>query len=202
MGFSGLSFGFWRVMEIITLIPTLGMLAWFVHQYDVTNRLTPRSILVMFIVSVLAAAWAIGTLFLYSRAKHSAKFVAFVDLLFVGAFIGAVYELRGVSNADCTHFERSSYSGSLGDAITISGNVWRPRTNKTCAMLKASFAFGIMNCIFFFLTFIFALLVHRNYEGKREKVVVKRTTSHVSRHGHRSRSPRHSHHSSRRSHYV
>lgn len=30
MSISGLSFIFWRVFEIITLIPTLGMLAWFV----------------------------------------------------------------------------------------------------------------------------------------------------------------------------
>lgn len=56
------------------------------------------------------------------------------------------------------------------------------------------------NCIFFFLTFLLALLIERKYE-KRDRTVVKRETYHSSRHGHRS--PRRSHHSSRRSsHYV
>ncbi|KAF2791114.1 hypothetical protein K505DRAFT_281363 [Melanomma pulvis-pyrius CBS 109.77] len=205
MSFSGFSFILWRMLEIITLIPTLGMLAWFVHFYDSSNQRTPTEILVLFIVSVLGAAWAIGTLFLYTRAKHSAGFVAFVDLLFVGAFIGAVVTLRDMAKADCTSWDRTGvYNVDLG-IVTVSGNKWGLHTNKLCAMLKACFAFGIMNCIFFFITFVLALLVHRHHES-RDRVVVKRETSHVSRHGHRShrsRSPRHSHHSRRTSsHYV
>jgi hypothetical protein len=144
MSIAGLSFIFWRVMEIITLIPTLGMLAWFVSWYDERNVLTPRSILVLFVVSVLGAAWALGTLFLYARARHSANFVAFVDLLFVGAFIGAVYALRGITNADCSNWSANgSYSADLG-LFTISGNRYGWNIDRQCAMLKASFAFGIM----------------------------------------------------------
>lgn len=197
MGIAGFSFVFWRIMQILTLIPTLGMLAWFVSLYDQVQALTPRFILILFIVSVLGAAWAIGTLFLYSRAKHSASFVAFIDLLFVGAFIGAVYELRRVTDWDCTNFEQSGqWQGSFA-IFGVSVNRYSVNVDKSCAMLKACFAFGIMNCIFFFLTFIFALLVHRHYDN-RDRVVVKRET-HYSRHGHRShrsRSPRHSSHRS------
>ncbi|KAF1958702.1 hypothetical protein CC80DRAFT_407734 [Byssothecium circinans] len=202
MSFSGFCFVFWRIMEILTLIPTLGMLAYFVDFYNDRNALTPQSILVLFIVSVLGAAWALGTLFLYSRAKHSAGFVAFVDLLFVGAFIGAVWCLRGIAKANCSNWSRNnSYDVNLG-IFTAQGSFLGVDIDKECAMLKASFAFGIMNCIFFFLTMIFALLVHHHYG---DRVVVKRET-HYSRHGHRShrsRSPRHSHvsHHSRRS-YV
>lgn len=144
MTFSGFSFCMWRILQILTLIPTLGMLAYFVDFYTDRNVLTPRDILILFIVSTLGAAWTIGTLFLYARAKHSAKFVAFVDLLFVGAFIGAVYEMRGIAKADCSKFERSNYSVNLGDWVGISGNAPKLVTNKECAMLKASFAFGIM----------------------------------------------------------
>jgi hypothetical protein len=144
MSIAGLSFIFWRIMEIITLIPTLGMLAWFVSWYDERNQLTPRSILVLFVVSVLGAAWALGTLFLYARARHSANFVAFVDILFVGAFIGAVYALRGITNADCSNWSSNgSYSAALG-LFTISGNRYGWNIDRQCAMLKASFAFGIM----------------------------------------------------------
>ena len=56
------------------------MLSWFVDYFKDLNRLTPDEILVLFIVSVIAVVWAIGTLFLYARAKHSAGFVAFVSL--------------------------------------------------------------------------------------------------------------------------
>jgi hypothetical protein len=144
MSFAGISFIFWRIMQIITLIPTLGMLAWFVQWYDERNFLTPRSILVLFIVSVLGAAWAMGTLFLYARARHSANFVAFIDILFVGAFIGAVYALRAISDADCSSWSNNgSYNADLG-LFTISGNRYGLNIDRQCAMLKASFAFGIM----------------------------------------------------------
>ncbi|KAF2709845.1 hypothetical protein K504DRAFT_407449 [Pleomassaria siparia CBS 279.74] len=204
MSFSGFSFILWRLLEIVTLIPTLGMLAWFVHIYDSVGERTPDMYLVLFIVSVLAAAWAIGTLFLYTRAKHSASFVALVDLLFVGAFIGAVYALRSIASADCTNWQRSGrWTTDIG-SLSISGNGYQLSTNKSCAMAKACFAFGIMNCIFFFITFLLALLVHRH--SSRDRVVKVRETTHVSRHSHRnhrSRSPRHSHHSRRTSsHYV
>lgn len=195
-------------MEFITLIPTLGMLAYFVHAFTVSNSLTPNSILVLFIVSVLASAWVIATIVSYARARHSAAFVAFVDLCFVGAFIAGVYELRGITNQSCANFTTGSFYFSLGPLGYIgqsSGNKWAFDTNKNCAMLKASFAFGIMNCIFFALTFFFALFITRHYRNDRDRVVVKRESTHVSRHSHRghsSRSPRRSHQSSRRSNYV
>lgn len=200
MGFSGFSFGFWRVFQIITLIPIVGMLSYFVHGYTELNSLTPNHTLVLFIVSVLALAWTVGTLFLYSRARHSAKFVAFVDLLFIGALIAGVYYMRGIAKANCTRFERSGFFLDLG-VFAIQGNGYSADTDKNCAMYKASWAFAIMNILFFALTFFFALLVHRNH--RKDEHVVKRETTHVTRHSHRSsRSPRRSHHSSRRSYHV
>ena len=94
MSISGLSFVFWRIFQIVTLIPTLGMLAWFVDGFNKANQLTPTSILVLFIVSVLALAWAIFTLFSYHRSSTNARFLALIDLAFVGAFIAAVYFLK------------------------------------------------------------------------------------------------------------
>ena len=155
----GLFFAWWRFCEIVTLIPIVGMLAWFVHGFTKNNELTPTFILVLFIVSTLALAWAIGTLILYSRARHSGRFVAFVDLLFVGAFIAGVYELRGITKSDCGHFGSTNDSIflDLGPFGYVGGQVHNPLSyhlNKTCAMLKASFALGIMNTIFFFITFV------------------------------------------------
>lgn len=61
-------------------IPTMGMLAYFVNGYVNANQLTPNYILILFIVSVLALAWAIFTLFSYHRSSSNALFVAIIDL--------------------------------------------------------------------------------------------------------------------------
>ncbi|KAI9841342.1 MAG: hypothetical protein M1837_000775 [Sclerophora amabilis] len=195
MVLSGAFFSFFRLSQIVTLIPTLGMLAYFVNGYVTSNVLTPNYILILFIISVLGAAWAIFTLFSYSHTKRSALGVALVDLGIMGVLIAAVYELRGIASADCTSFTESRGSfyfdlGVFGDFGAQYGSKWALNTNKTCAMLKASFAFGIMNIIFFFMTAIFAGFIHRHH---RDRVV---SESHSRRHSHR-RSSRGSH-SSRR----
>jgi hypothetical protein len=122
------------------------------------NQLTPVFVLVLFIVATLALAWAAGTLFLYFRARSSGAFVAFVDLLFVGAFIAAVYELRGITKANCGNFatNNSIYLnlGPFGYVGRQTGNHLADNLHKNCSMLKASFAFGIMNTIFFFFTMV------------------------------------------------
>ncbi|KAL9109249.1 MAG: hypothetical protein Q9227_006004 [Pyrenula ochraceoflavens] len=110
----GLLFRLVRLAEIITLIPVIGMLAWFVNGFQNANQLTPASILTLFIVSILACAWAIATLFRMSSVRRSAIFVAFIDLCFVGAFIAADYELRSIGSANCTHADRYSFTVGLG----------------------------------------------------------------------------------------
>jgi len=155
MALAGFLFEAFRLFEIVTLIPIIGMLAYFVHGYVDSNQLTPTYILVLFIASVLGAAWAIGTFLAYRNARHSALFVALVDLAFVGTFIAGVYLLRGISNANCTNFTSGGFYfdlGVFGYYGKSSDSSWSLDTNKTCAMLKASFAFGIINIILFFIT--------------------------------------------------
>ncbi|KAI5254016.1 hypothetical protein E4T42_02600 [Aureobasidium subglaciale] len=212
MALSGFLFLSFRIAQILTLIPIVGMLAWFVHGFVVKNQLTPTFILLLFITSVLAAAWALATLVAYLRARHSALFVALVDLAFVGTLIAAVYELRAITNQDCSNFSSGSIYLSLGPFGYYgrqSGSDWSLHINKTCAMLKACFALAIMNIIFFFTTFLLALLVHRNHRD-RDTVVVKKEY-HSTRHGQRRssrgsvdrrNSPRRSHHSGSRRYYV
>ncbi|KAK8133110.1 hypothetical protein PG999_001283 [Apiospora kogelbergensis] len=176
-------FTFWRIMEILTLIPTMGMLAYFVHGYVEANALTPDYILILFIVSVLALAWAIFTLFSYHRSSTNALFVSVIDLGFVGAFIAAVYYLAWIAKADCTHITRgSSYDISFGIFGSADVNGIHTTTDKTCAMLKACWAFGIMNCIFFFFTAVLAWFHrdsahHSSHKGRK----TRRTSSHSHR---------------------
>lgn len=176
---------------------------------DQANALTPNSILVLFIVSVLAGAWAIYTLFTYHRSRRNAFFVAFIDLCFVGAFIAGVYYLRGINNQSCGSITSSNSSTTVSGVLgTITYTGIDVNLNKTCSMLKASWVFGIMNCIMFFFTSVLALLhgsTDRRDRRVREEEVVYVRESHGSRHGHRrsgSHRSRHSSHSGRRSAYV
>lgn len=204
----GLLFGFWRICEIVTLIPVLGMLAYFVDGFNDQRQLTPNFILVLFIVSVLACAWATATLFRLSSTRRSAHFVAFIDLAFVGALIAGVYELRGIANASCSQFSASTgdiyvnlgpfgyYGRQSSEGAQFDANV-----NRSCAMLKASWAFGIMNIIFFFITSILALLLRRHERERESREKVVRRSHHGSRRGHSTSSHRR-HSSSSRRYYV
>jgi hypothetical protein len=177
------------------------MTAYFVNLYTNANMLTPTSILVLFIVSVLATVWAIFTIFTYHRTRSDAHFVSFIDLCFVGAFIAAVYYLRPIGSDNCSSLSPSSFSTNLG---IFGAGVTSVSPDKACGMLKASWVFGIMNCVFFFGTAVLAYFVGR----KREReVYVRKETRTTTHHGGSRRSGSHrshrSSHSGRRSHaYV
>ncbi|TPX15305.1 uncharacterized protein E0L32_004582 [Thyridium curvatum] len=178
----------------------MGMLAWFVHNFVALNQLTPDYILILFIVSVLALAWALFTLFSYHRSSTNAQFVGLIDLGFVGAFIASAYYLRFMASADCTHVTAGDrWVVSAGNIVSLSGMGVDITTEKPCAMLKASFAFAIMNCIFFFFTSVLAFMHGgRMSSADREKRYVRET--HYRRHGHRRHSRSPGHHSRRSSH--
>ncbi|KAH8162453.1 hypothetical protein CIB48_g5771 [Xylaria polymorpha] len=169
-------FAFWRFLQIITLIPTIGLLAYFVDGYNKLNALTPTYILVLFIVSVLAGAWADLHPILVPPILHKR------DLR-----IGHRPIIRSVDV-------------SLGIFGSASLNGVDVSVDKSCAMLKAAFAFGILNTIFFFFTAILAWMHgdRVSARGGDEKTYVRENHSH--RHSHRSSQAPHSRHSSHHSH--
>lgn len=168
MAVSGFLFISWRIFQIILLIPVVGMLSWFVHGYVESNQLTPNFILVLFIVSVLALAWTFATLFNYLRARHDAFFVALIDLGFVGALIGGIVTMRGIANEDCSNFSAGSLYVNLGPFGYYgrqSNSPWAVNINKTCAMLKASWALAIILTLTFFVTFVSLQSCNARLEG-------------------------------------
>lgn len=171
--------------------------------YNKENRLTPSFILVLFIVSVLAAAWALATLVRLGSTRRSALFVAFIDLCFVGAFIAADYYLRRIGDTStCNNFNGSwiyQHLGPFGGEGRLSGDPLARNLKKNCGMLFASWVFGIINTITFFITFILALFLHRHHQTTYVKEV-RRTSRHSSRRGHSRSGSRRS--SSRRRYYV
>ncbi|KAK1831177.1 hypothetical protein QBC39DRAFT_259084 [Podospora conica] len=188
----GIIFASWRFIEIVTLIPIMGMLSYFVHLHVSANLLTPTYILLLFIVSVLALAWALFTVFSY---RNNTRFIGLIDLAFFGALIAGVYQLRFVTNTDCVAVVAggSSVTVDLGAFGGGTINSARIGVDKTCAMLKACFALAIMNCVFFFVTGLMCLM----HKGEEKKVVHRRRGSSHGRRSHsgsrRSRRSSHSH---------
>lgn len=188
----------------------MGMLAWFIHAFINENELTPNYILVLFIVSVLAVGWTIFTLFSYHRSSSNSHFVSLVDLAFVGALIGAVYQLRFITKANCYHVASTDlWLVPAHTLLSLTGQgIDVLASSKPCAVLKTSFALGIMNVVFFFFTAVLAWM-HGGKLGRneREKRIVTETTT-VRRHRSRgadgsrgaSRPRSGSHHSRRSSH--
>ena len=131
--------------------------------------LTPTYILILFIIVVLAVVWALVTLIRYSATKRSAIFISFVDLCFFGALIAAVYQLRHIAQTSCGSFDESEWGRYFLSTLGPFGYWGRSQDNelannpeKVCAMLKTSFAFGIMNIVSFFVTAFFAYMIHRS----------------------------------------
>jgi len=176
---------------MIFLIPIIGMMAYFVNGFVNNNQLTPDYILILFIVSVIAIFWSFDTLIRHSTTKRSAAFVCLVDFGFFGALIAGIYKLNFIENADCTNWDGGSVLLSLGP-FGVQAGYLRPDINKTCGMLKACFAIGIMEVVFFFFTAMAAVYLHRGREVVVEETFVRRR-SHSSRRGHRDGS----HHSRR-----
>lgn len=171
------------------------------HGFTQYNQLTPNFILVLFIVSILACAWALATLLRLGSTRRSAAFVAFIDLCFVGAFIAADYYLRNIQQANCGNFTYGTIFLNLGPFGLFgrqANSGYASNLNKNCKMLKASWAFSIINTIVFFFTFVLALFLHKH----QREVVVKevRRSRHSSRRGHSRSSHRSG--SSRRRYYV
>ena len=108
----------------------------------------------------------------------------------MGALIAGAYFLRGVTNTDCVSasggFSSSGGVSSSGNTVYINPididyAPYSINANKTCTMLKASFAFAITNCIFFFNSAVIAMFLHR----RERAVVVEKTTYRRSSHGSR-----------------
>jgi hypothetical protein len=142
------------------------MLAWFVHGHILSRAFTPDYILVLFITSVLGTVWAIYTLFWLSHTKHNAYFV---DFCFIGAFIASAWELRVFSNADCSDTNGGHWFKDLGIFGKYGILPWAADARKNCRMLKACFAFAIMNCFLWLFTGWLLLFMHKSDDREAER---------------------------------
>ncbi|EGD98148.1 hypothetical protein TESG_05534 [Trichophyton tonsurans CBS 112818] len=195
--FSSFFFICWRIGQLITLIPPIGMLVSMVHRWlrqgqHHHSNVHPRPL------HRQRARRHLGARDPLPLQKHQA--LSHLRLLhrlcFFGALIAGVYLLRDIAQENCSNFSRSKFLLSLGPFGYYGQQQRNPLANdpnKVCSMLKASFAFGIMNIISFFWTAVFAYFISHHEEHHERR---SRRGSHSSRrsshHRHRSSSGRRS----------
>ncbi|KAK6329793.1 hypothetical protein TWF730_006092 [Orbilia blumenaviensis] len=152
-----------RILEVIIAIPIIGMLGWFIDPYVDNNQTPPDGLLTLFIVSILACAWALVTLFQFHRYRSvSGPFIAVIDIGFVGAWIAGIYLNRGISDADCSNFS-VPVGVQIGDNTYSAGDRWSASVNRPCAMFKASWILSIIECVLFFVTCLLSWTLYRSY---------------------------------------
>lgn len=126
-----------------------------------------------------------------------------MDLCFFGAFIASVYELRFIGSANCNHWDGGSDAvykslGPFGLYGQQTGNPLAGKLNKSCAMLKASFAMGIMETLFFMWTAILAFFLHLGHRDEAGGDAAAAAGAYHGRHGRHGHGRRRRSHSSRR----
>lgn len=154
-----------RALQVLVAIPIIGMLGYFVDNYRTAHSKIPDRLLAFFIISILAAAWALFTLHQFRKLRNiSGPLIAAVDLLFMGAFIACVILYRGVTKSDCGRLS-VPIGVTLGDKQYGGGNGLGLHVQKECAMTKSSWALAIAEIVFFFATAILSWMLYKHYKN-------------------------------------
>jgi tryptophan-rich sensory protein len=175
MALSKLLFPVIRALQVMTLIPIWGMLAYFVHKFRKQHTDAPVEILILFITALIATGWAIVSFFQFHRSRTISLIVFVMDMLIYGTFVAGVVLLRYVKDSDCAAFS-APVGGKWGDHDWSwdNGSGWDVSFKKSCMLLKASWILAIVDTVLFFISSIVALMIyHRNETcAVREKTYV------------------------------
>lgn len=157
---SGIVFTLTRLLQILLLLPMVGMLGWFINPYVQSGSSEPTWLLFMFVISILAAAWCLITLFQFHASYIHSMVVLLIDVAFFACFIAGVVLMDFVKHWNCVS-ANVPVGVQLGDHSWSGGNSWSANVKKSCTMLKVTWVFGIIEILLFFLTAVFAWGLHR-----------------------------------------
>jgi len=180
-----------RVLQILTLIPAWALTAAVVSWYKSNNIDTPGNVLTLFVVTLLASVWAFCILIAVLRAGNTALWIAFWDVVAMGALIAAVATTSRIANYECNAVATPAATQTVfitsdgqritatpaNVAITADGNNNNNNNNNNefwnnpdnCSLIKAAWGLAIANIIMFFITAILAVVVYKQNEQEMER---------------------------------
>ncbi|KAF8425250.1 hypothetical protein EV426DRAFT_64182 [Tirmania nivea] len=178
------SHNIFRIVQILTLIPIWALLAVVIGHYNRNNARIPGPIQFLFIVAILASVWSFCVLVTFLRARNTALWMTFLDLVTMALLIAAVVVLSNIANVYCDaegvsqiiipQDISSKYYPSGDERWWSTEGIYTYRQH--CGQIKAAWGLAIANIIFFLMTAILTALIYlqnRQRPVVREKVVVE-----------------------------
>jgi len=164
-----------RIAQILTLIPAWAVLAVVISHYSRNDTQTPGAIQFLFVVAILASVWAFCVLITFIRARNTALWMTFFDVVAMALLIAAVVVLSNIANVECVVVRLDQVS------VNPDGTWWDARRLQIdgtytylqhCAEVKAAWGLAIANIIFFFITAILTAAIY--LQNRRPPVVRER----------------------------
>ena len=174
--------GLLRVIQVLMLIPAWALLAAIVDHYNRKDTKTPGAITFLFVVALLASVWAFCVLITTVRARNTALWMSFFDIVAMALLIAAVVVLSDIANADCVAVTWSSSvdSGSISGGSSAATDYsqeekwWNTRVlrrddlnvsgaftyRQHCVEVKTAWGLAIANIILFFFTALLAAAIY------------------------------------------
>lgn len=168
-----------RIAQILTLIPAWAILAAVIDHYNRNNVKTPSAILFLFVVALLASVWSFCALATFLRARNTALWMTFLDVVAMVLLIAAVVMLMSnFANVGCIAWRVEVIpSQSAPDEKWWPWDTQRLLTyRKYCGEIKAAWGLAIANIIFFFITAFLTAVIYRQNQLPpvvREEIVVE-----------------------------
>ncbi|KAI5803815.1 hypothetical protein EDC01DRAFT_644937 [Geopyxis carbonaria] len=169
-----------RVIQILTLIPAWALMAAVVSWYNSNTIKTPGGVMCLFIVTLLASVWAFCIWIAVMRARNTALWIAFLDIIAMGALIAGVATTSNIANYECngTSINTRLVYTSTGQPIDINQDIYESRNDfwsnpNNCNLIKGAWGLAITNIITFFITAILAVVIYQQNQNSNETVIVE-----------------------------
>ena len=185
-----------RVLQVLTLIPAWALLAAVIAHYDRNDALTPGSIHFLFIVTLLASVWSFCILITYLRAKNTALWMTFFDVVAMTLLIAAVVVLGDIANIQCIVNQVITPTPDTVNSYTQNyipdDKWWNTRLarfikrqiiqdsdqytyRQHCGEIKAAWGLAIANIFLFFISAILTVVIYGQNQQPfvRKKIIIE-----------------------------
>ena len=157
--------------------------------------------MVLFLATLLASVWAFCILIAVLRARNTALWMTFWDLVVLGGLIAGVASTANTANYACNAVAVNSApltvfftaggdpftspsaasppsNGTVTTATTIMPQFWADPNN--CNLIKGAWGLAVANIVMFFITAMLAIVVYRSFQREMQQRFRRRRSSGVS----------------------
>ena len=148
--------------------------------------------MVLFVATLLASVWAFCILIAARRARNTALWMAFWDLVVLGGLIAGVARTANTANYACNAVAMNSTSppvfipftsppaasppsnvnGTTTAATATTPQFWTDSNN--CNLIGGAWQLAVANVVMFFITAMLAIVVYRSFQQEAQQLFHRR----------------------------